>query len=88
MEEEDEGPAELLTKPREYQVKFSFPDPPPLNPPILGAYGQSHTHATYVCTHTYALTHMHTADVKFGYSGQPLLFKELNFGISMESRGR
>jgi len=29
---------ELLSKPREYKVKFSFPDPPPLNPPILGAY--------------------------------------------------
>lgn len=45
MEEEDDGPAELLSKPREYQVKFSFPNPPPLNPPILGAYGQSFTHA-------------------------------------------
>lgn len=34
--EEDEGPTELLQKPREYIVKFSFPDPPPLQPPILG----------------------------------------------------
>lgn len=39
-EEEDEGPVELLAKPREYKVKFSFPNPPPLNPPILGAYGE------------------------------------------------
>jgi len=39
-EELDEGPVELLSKPREYKVKFSFPDPPPLNPPILGAYGK------------------------------------------------
>ncbi|XP_064395208.1 ATP-binding cassette sub-family F member 1-like [Halichondria panicea] len=38
VEEEDDGPVELLSKPREYQVKFSFPNPPPLNPPILGAY--------------------------------------------------
>ncbi|PSN49940.1 ATP-binding cassette sub-family F member 1 [Blattella germanica] len=34
--EEDQGPTELLQKPREYIVKFSFPDPPPLQPPILG----------------------------------------------------
>lgn len=39
--EEDEGPVELLQKPREYIVKFSFPDPPPLQPPILGL------HSTY-----------------------------------------
>lgn len=37
-EEDDNEPQQLLEKPREYQVKFSFPDPPPLNPPILGAY--------------------------------------------------
>ncbi|KAJ8679788.1 hypothetical protein QAD02_015575 [Eretmocerus hayati] len=35
-QEEDNGPVELLQKPREYIVKFSFPDPPPLQPPILG----------------------------------------------------
>lgn len=34
--EEDEGPVELLQKPKDYIVKFSFPDPPPLQPPILG----------------------------------------------------
>ncbi len=34
--EEDEGPVELLQKPKEYIVKFSFPDPPALQPPILG----------------------------------------------------
>ncbi|XP_065067787.1 ATP-binding cassette sub-family F member 1-like [Rhopilema esculentum] len=27
---------ELLRKPREYEVKFTIPCPPPLNPPILG----------------------------------------------------
>lgn len=32
----DEGPVELLAKPKDYIVKFSFPDPPPLQPPILG----------------------------------------------------
>ncbi|VDP69729.1 unnamed protein product [Echinostoma caproni] len=27
---------QLLTKPKEYIVKFHFPNPPPLNPPLLG----------------------------------------------------
>uniref|UniRef100_A0A8D9AVA0 ATP-binding cassette sub-family F member 1 n=2 Tax=Cacopsylla melanoneura TaxID=428564 RepID=A0A8D9AVA0_9HEMI len=35
-QDEDQGPTELIQKPREYVVKFSFPDPPPLQPPILG----------------------------------------------------
>ena len=39
VEEEEDEPQDLLAKPREYKVKFSFPNPPPLNPPILGAYG-------------------------------------------------
>ncbi|XP_055598104.1 ATP-binding cassette sub-family F member 1 [Uranotaenia lowii] len=34
--EEDDGPVELLAKPKDYIVKFNFPDPPPLQPPILG----------------------------------------------------
>lgn len=34
--EEDEAPVELLQRPKDYIVKFSFPDPPPLQPPILG----------------------------------------------------
>jgi ATP-binding cassette subfamily F protein 1 len=29
---------ELLQRPKEYLVKFRFPEPPPLNPPVLGAY--------------------------------------------------
>ncbi|KAG7304034.1 ATP-binding cassette sub- F member 1 [Plutella xylostella] len=33
---EDAAPASLLQRPKEYAVKFSFPDPPPLQPPILG----------------------------------------------------
>lgn len=41
-EDEDEGPLELLQRPKEYKVRFIFPNPPPLNPPILGAYGKSH----------------------------------------------
>ena len=30
---------ELIKKPKEYVVRFSFPNPPPLNPPILGLKG-------------------------------------------------
>ncbi|KAK3740045.1 hypothetical protein QZH41_016326, partial [Actinostola sp. cb2023] len=36
MEEDDIQTLELLKRPKEYVVKFSFPNPPPLNPPILG----------------------------------------------------
>jgi len=46
LKDDDEDQQQLLEKPREYQVKFSFPDPPPLNPPILGAYGKC---CVYVC---------------------------------------
>lgn len=41
IEEDDDLPQELLHKPKEYAVRFIFPNPPPLNPPILGAYGIS-----------------------------------------------
>uniref|UniRef100_K7FRV4 ATP binding cassette subfamily F member 1 n=1 Tax=Pelodiscus sinensis TaxID=13735 RepID=K7FRV4_PELSI len=61
-EEANEAP-ELLKRPREYTVKFTFPNPPLLSPPILGLHG-----------------------VVFGYEGHPLLFKNLDFGIDMESR--
>ncbi|KAL7044390.1 hypothetical protein ACKWTF_001902 [Chironomus riparius] len=33
---DDDKPVELLARPKDYIVKFSFPDPPPLQPPILG----------------------------------------------------
>ncbi|XP_018327498.1 ATP-binding cassette sub-family F member 1 [Agrilus planipennis] len=35
-QEEETNATELLQKPKDYIVKFSFPDPPPLQPPILG----------------------------------------------------
>ncbi|XP_071154237.1 ATP-binding cassette sub-family F member 1-like [Mytilus edulis] len=34
--EEDKGPQELLPRPKEYTVKFDFPNPAPLSPPVLG----------------------------------------------------
>lgn len=62
--QEEEKPTELLQKPREYIVKFHFPNPSPLNPPILGLNG-----------------------VTFGYEKSPdVLFKNLDFGIDMQSR--
>ncbi|WAR30411.1 ABCF1-like protein [Mya arenaria] len=33
---EEEKKTELLQRPKEYMVKFRFPNPAPLNPPILG----------------------------------------------------
>ncbi|KAM4696209.1 LOW QUALITY PROTEIN: ATP-binding cassette sub-family F member 1 [Rhinophrynus dorsalis] len=38
-DEEANEPAELLKRPKEYTVKFTFPNPPPLSPPILGLHG-------------------------------------------------
>lgn len=37
-EEANEAP-ELLKRPREYTVRFTFPNPPPLSPPVLGLHG-------------------------------------------------
>ncbi|GFY62765.1 ATP-binding cassette sub-family F member 1 [Trichonephila inaurata madagascariensis] len=61
--DDENGPTELIRRPREYLVKFHFPNPAPLNPPILGLH-----------------------NVNFAYSGQPPLFKNLDFGIDMQSR--
>ncbi|CAH0553485.1 unnamed protein product [Brassicogethes aeneus] len=39
QKQDDEVSAtELLQKPKEYSVKFRFPEPPPLQPPILGVH--------------------------------------------------
>ncbi|XP_023665569.1 ATP-binding cassette sub-family F member 1 isoform X2 [Paramormyrops kingsleyae] len=62
-EEESQEVMELLKRPREYTVKFTFPNPPPLSPPILG---------------------LHSVD--FTYEGQKPLFKNVDFGIDMDSR--
>ena len=37
--EEEKGPQELLPRPKDYIVKFDFPNPAPLNPPVLGLMG-------------------------------------------------
>merc|ERR1719414_71572 len=61
--DDESGPVELLEKPREYMVKFRFPETSQLQPPILGLY-----------------------NVSFNYPDQPKLFKDVEFGIDMESR--
>ncbi|XP_062301792.1 ATP-binding cassette sub-family F member 1 isoform X1 [Osmerus eperlanus] len=63
LEEESHETQDLLKRPKEYTVKFTFPNPPPLSPPILG---------------------LHSVD--YGYDGQKPLFKNVDFGIDMESR--
>ncbi|CAK6978919.1 ATP-binding cassette sub-family F member 1 isoform X3 [Scomber scombrus] len=63
QEEESQDATELLKRPKEYTVKFTFPNPPPLSPPILG---------------------LHSVD--FCYESQKPLFKNVDFGIDMESR--
>jgi len=40
-DDDDAGPVELLKRPKEYKVKFNFPDPPKLSPPILGLHDVS-----------------------------------------------
>lgn len=64
-EEAEDGapPVALLQRPKEYLVKFSFPDPPPLQPPILG---------------------LHNVD--FNFPTQKPLFKQVDFGIDLNSR--
>ena len=37
-QDDEQGPTELLEKPREYLVKFRFPETSQLQPPILGLY--------------------------------------------------
>jgi len=61
--DDEQGLTELLEKPREYLVKFRFPETSTLQPPILGLYNAS-----------------------FNYPDQPPLFKDVEFGIDMESR--
>lgn len=61
--EDGAPPVTLLQRPKEYIVKFSFPDPPPLQPPILG---------------------LHNVD--FNFPGQKPLFKQVDFGIDLNSR--
>lgn len=49
MDDDDSAePTQLLQKPRDYLVKFSFPDPSPLQPPILGLHSKFLSKKCYV----------------------------------------
>lgn len=41
QDEESHEATELLKRPKEYTVKFTFPNPPPLSPPILGLHSKT-----------------------------------------------
>lgn len=43
-DEDESGPTELLERPREYMVKFRFPETSQLQPPILGLYNASYNY--------------------------------------------
>lgn len=97
QEEESHEAPELLKRPREYTVKFTFPDPPPLSPPILGLHckhsAAQHTEGTAVpnmkpqsAETSLVLSPLPPPGVDFGYDSQKLLFKNVDFGIDMESR--
>lgn len=62
-DEDDIPPAELMKQARAYSVKFQFPDPTRLPPPVLGLH-----------------------NVTFGYNNDKILFKDLDFGIDMDTR--
>jgi len=62
--ESNESTEELIKRPREYVVKFNFPEVLHINPPIL-----------------------EVRDVNFRYAPNlPWLFRDLNFGLDMNSR--
>lgn len=43
-QEEDVAQTELLQRPKDYLVKFRFPEPPPLQPPVLGLHSKQNFH--------------------------------------------
>ena len=44
--DDEQGPTELLERPKEYLVKFSFPETSQLQPPILGLHDVSFNYPT------------------------------------------
>lgn len=79
----DDQPVELLARPKDYIVKFSFPDPPPLQPPILGLHGEYlPIQLKFLITNKINLI----LDVTFNFPGQKPLFINTDFGIDLSSR--
>lgn len=133
QEEESQEAPELLKRPKEYTVKFTFPNPPPLSPPILGLHSKNicilcmflrpnmrhkdtekrNKCLTRLLTSLFYFTFLTSfwetcanqlkvtsnlekfpslffsySGVDFGYEGQKPLFKNVDFGIDMESRSK
>lgn len=102
QDEESQEAPELLKRPKEYTVRFTFPNPPPLSPPVLGLHGESdHDPGVdgWKRVHRSSCPEAGTSrgravsccfswlsGVTFGYEGQKPLFKNLDFGIDMDSR--
>uniref|UniRef100_A0A8D1SD91 ATP-binding cassette sub-family F member 1 n=1 Tax=Sus scrofa TaxID=9823 RepID=A0A8D1SD91_PIG len=96
QDEESQEAPELLKRPKEYTVRFTFPDPPPLSPPVLGLHGE-HPPSPSPRAGTFRDPGGSEKKIKwcfsrgfsgvtFGYEGQKPLFKNLDFGIDMDSR--
>lgn len=96
QDEESQEAPELLKRPKEYTVRFTFPDPPPLSPPVLGLHGE-HPPSPSPRSGTFRDPGGSEKKIKwcfsrgfsgvtFGYEGQKPLFKNLDFGIDMDSR--
>lgn len=113
QDEDSQEAPELLKRPKEYTVRFTFPNPPPLSPPVLGLHGEHRQHG-YPSSppstgpslfskarvieggRTFRITlkkkrnccFSWLSGVTFGYEGQKPLFKNLDFGIDMDSRSK
>lgn len=83
--DDDDGPQELLARPKDYIVKFRFPDPPPLQPPILGLHSRFFFAHQAKCSISIDLSYSFK-DVRFAFEGQPPLFVKTEFGIDLSSR--
>lgn len=83
-QEDEPQMTELLQRPREYIVKFSFPEPPPLQPPILGLHSMFNLNTNTLVTYVDYLVFL--LDVTFSYEGQKPLFINTDFGIDLSSR--
>lgn len=82
--EDEDGPQELLARPKDYVVKFRFPDPPPLQPPILGLHSNANTKLFFF--KFVLIISYFSLDVSFNFSGQKPLFIKTEFGIDLNSR--
>lgn len=88
MDDDDNAePQQLLQKPRDYNVKFSFPDPSPLQPPILGLHSKFLLMtAEFFFKSMFNNQIFHHAGTSFAYPNQKPLFRNVDFGVDLSSR--